>query len=343
MNIVFAHFNTPIPKHLSLNIRRTNYLFPEHDIHLITNLNPKNLKRIDVNVFYFQENREWNLLENQLQHDRRFRGNFWFTSAARFLAFADFSRSNPGELLHLESDVIISRDFPFELFTKSKAPIQFPIVNDTLAIASCLYIKNLKAANYLAKITLNQALCDVRTTDMHILRLISNDKKSGFALLPTAPSTRQSMSKVSKKFLSDNSKSVAYYKGLFDGFNIGRYLFGDDPRNKRGFSKLREVDVNSYLDVRKLLFSMKSNRDFPFVYNFESKKHLPVFALHIHSKKLALFRVKQSPKHIRSAVQLASSPSKTIFSVRTFLKSMIKSLVRRTSKFMSNSNLLKSP
>ena len=51
MNIVFAHFNTPIPKHLKLNLARTYKLFPNHKIYLITNLKPKSLKNIDVNIF----------------------------------------------------------------------------------------------------------------------------------------------------------------------------------------------------------------------------------------------------------------------------------------------------
>jgi hypothetical protein len=335
MNIVFAHFNTPIPKHLKLNLVRTYKLFPNHKIYLITNLKPKSLKNIDVNIFHYNHGKNWDLLQNQLKHDAKFRGNFWFTSTARFLAFSDFARLHKGDFLHLESDVIISKDFPFNLISKSKSLIQFPIVSDSLAIASCLYIKNLKAANFLANVTMTQALRDDKTTDMHILREISKDKKSGFGILPTAPSASESMPEVGEKFLKSNSESISYYKGVFDGFNIGRYLFGDDPRNKRGFTKLRHVDVNNYLNVIKLKFSMNNSRDFPLIYDFESKKHIPIFALHIHSKKLALFEIQRGLKIIRRAVEKSDAPTKIIFLPTTFFKSIKKSLMRRAAKLIS--------
>jgi len=335
MKIVFAHFNTPIPKHLKLNLVRTSSLFPEHQIFLITNLKQKIFINNNVSIFDFHENKKWHLLNNQLQHDKGFRGNFWFTSAARFLSLAEFSKLYEGELLHLESDVIISKDFPFNLLSKSKALIQLPIVSDSLAIASCLYIKNSKVANYLAKKTLLEALSYTKTTDMHILRVISNDKKSGFKVLPTAPSMSYSMSGVSNKFLKANSNSISFYGGVFDGFNIGRYLFGDDPRNKRGFSKLRESDIDNYLNVRKLKLLMNKTRDFPLVYDLETKKYIPIYALHIHSKKLALFSVRRGSKCISQAVEAADAPTRTIFLPLTFFNSIKKSLIRRVSKLFN--------
>jgi hypothetical protein len=41
MSIVFAHFYTPLPKHLILNIKRTIKMFPEQQIFLVTDLDPK--------------------------------------------------------------------------------------------------------------------------------------------------------------------------------------------------------------------------------------------------------------------------------------------------------------
>jgi len=332
MNIVFAHFNTPIPKHLRLNLARTKSLFPNHKIYLITNLNQDKTKDVYADVYHYNNHKEWDLLLNQLGHDKGFRGNFWFTSAARFLALAEFSKSNEGEFIHIESDVIIARDFPFELFSKSKAEIQYPIVSDSLAIASCLYVKNSKAANCLASTTISEALKDSKTTDMHILRTISNDEKSGYGMLATAPSARNSMPKVSDEFLKNNSEAISYYHGIFDGFNLGRYLFGDDPRNKRGWSKIRDSDTTNYLDVRKLQFSMNSDREFPFAYDSQSNKYIPIFSLHIHAKKLALFDIKSSSKKIRKAVEAAQDPTKSVFSTLTLIKSIKDSLLRRFTK-----------
>lgn len=329
MNIVFAHFNTPLPKHLKLNIARTKYLFSGHKTYLITNLNRNKIKNVCADIYQYENHKEWDLLLNKLGHDKGFRGNFWFTSAARFLALSEFSKSNEGEFIHIESDVIIAKDFPFELFSKSKAMIQFPIVSDSLAIASCLYIKNSKAAHFLARATISEAFKDSKTTDMHILRTISNDKTAGYGMLASAPSSTYSMPKVSSTFLKTNSDSISYYQGIFDGFNLGRYLFGDDPRNKRGWSKLRDSDMINYLDVRKLQFTMTSDREFPLVYDPQSNKYIPIYSLHIHSKKLALFDIKQSSKIIREAIEVAQDPTKSVLSILTLIKSIKNSLIRR--------------
>ena len=333
MNLVYVHLNTPIPKHLALNLKRSRTLFPAHTIYLVTNVRQKSLKRMNVNVFYCKEDNNWHSLNDLLQHDKEFRNNFWFTSAARFLAMAEFSRENEEDFLHVESDVIISRDFPFQQLSKSSALIQFPLVSDSLGIASCLYIKNSFVANYLASKTLSEAFVNYKTTDMHVLRIVSNDSNSGFKMLPTAPSERYSITTVSEYFLNENSQAISYFRGVFDGFNLGRYLFGDDPRNKRGISKVRISDTSNYLDVRRLKLIMDSSREFPLIYNHETNEYLPIFALHIHSKKLALFSVKRSRKYIMKAVESFDSPPKTLFSISIFLKSIKYALIRRIHRF----------
>jgi hypothetical protein len=338
MNLVYVHLNTPIPRHLARNLKRSRTLFPEHAVYLVTNVRQKSLKQMNVNVFYCKEDSNWHSLNDLLQHDKEFRSNFWFTSAARFLAMAQFSREYEEDFLHLESDVIISRDFPFQQLSKSSALIQFPLVSDSLGIASCMYIKNSLVANYLASKTLSEAFVDSKTTDMHVLRIISRDSNSGFKMLPTAPSDRYSIDTVNEYFLNENSQAISYFRGVFDGFNLGRYLFGDDPRNKRGISKLRVSDVSNYLDVRRLKLIMTSAREFPLVYNHESNEYFPIFALHIHSKKLALFSVKRSRKYIKKAVESFESPPKTLFSISIFLKSIRHALIRRFHKFMHSMN-----
>ena len=332
MNLVYVHLNTPIPKHLQLNLERSTTLFPDHNVYLITNVIQKSLKKLNVNIFFCQENHDWILLNDLLQHDKEFRNNFWFTSLARFLALAEFSLEIKEAVLHVESDVIISEDFPFHQLSSSSALIQFPIVSDSLAIASCLYIADSQTANYLALKTLSEASVNYKTTDMHVLRAASTDPISGFGILPTAPTRSYSETPINDKFLGENTKALRYYNGVFDGFNIGRYLFGDDPRNKRGFSVLRESDFINYLDVRRLKIAMNGDREFPYIYDYETNNYLPVFALHIHSKKLALFSTTQSRKHIKQSVRNYELPPKTTFSISIFLKSVKNAIPRRISQ-----------
>jgi hypothetical protein len=117
--------------------------------------------------------------------------------------------------------------------------------------------------------------------------------------------------------------------GVFDGFDLGRYLFGDDPRNKRGISTVRENDTRTYLDVRNLNLIMRPERDFPFLSNSESDLYVPVFSLHIHSKNLKLFEIKKSKKIIKNHVLNSKKEPSTIFIFSVFIKSASKSLKQR--------------
>jgi hypothetical protein len=329
MNLVFAHFGSPIPKHLARNLKRAAFLFPTHKIFLITDLQLDNAAFAEVTIYKYVYDQDWWKLYSQLEHSKDFRDNFWFTSTARFLALADFSNSFDEEFLHIESDVIIAHDFPFEKLSNAKYDFMFPIVSDSNAIASTIYIKNAKAANYLAKFALIESEKNNLTTDMYILSELSKNREVNFAPLPTAPTGSYGISGPTNRFLQMSDFLILSFGGVFDGFDLGRYLFGDDPRNKRGFSTLRHNDTRTYLNVRNLDLVMRDERDFPFLTNITSDFYVPVFSLHVHSKNLKLFEIKKSKKLIKNYVLNSKKEPKTIFVFSVFVKSAVKSLKQR--------------
>ena len=332
MNLVFAHFGSSIPKHLARNLKRATLLFPTHQIFLITDQKMEKCISEKVTIYEYRYNQDWLKLQSQLKHSRDFRENFWFTSTARFLALADFSNSLKEEFLHIESDVIIADDFPFEKLSKANYDFLFPIVSDSNAIASTIYIKNSEAANYLAKFSLMESEKNNLTTDMYILSELSKRSDVNFAPLPTAPTDSYKQSKVKNNFIQMSDLLILKFGGVFDGFDLGRYLFGDDPRNKRGFSTLRDNDTRTYLDVRNLNLVMSPERDFPFLTNNSSDFHIPVFSLHIHSKNLKLFEIKKSKKSIKNYVLVSKKEPRTIFIFSVFMKSALKSFNRRLKR-----------
>lgn len=329
MIIVFAHFYTQLPKHLILNIKRTIALFPDHEIFLVTDLDLDGTIIQKLKVFKYHPDSNWLRLESILTHNKEFRGNFWFTSIARFLAIAEFAKIHNDEILHLESDVIISSDFPFKLLSETKPLFLFPIISDSQAIASCLFIRNSAAAEYLANLVILESLNNSQTTDMFVLRKLTRINGKEFELLPAAPSQKNAMPSVNDNFLKDNSNMVAYFGGIFDGFDIGRYLFGMDPRNRRGFSILRAFDPTVYLNVRELNLQVENNREFPYVLDIYTKKMIPIFSLHIHSKKRDLFIPTKANRIIRKAVKESKYPPKRIFYLRIFLTSVRFAMLRR--------------
>jgi len=332
MNLVFAHFGSNIPKHLDRNLKRATLLFPAHQIFLITDRQLNKDKYDKVSIYTYTYKQDWWKLHSQLNHSKDFRDNFWFTSTARFLALAEFSDSFNEEFLHIESDVIIASDFPFEKLSKANYDFMFPIVSESNAIASTIYIKNSEAAKYLAKFALTESGKNSMTTDMYILSELSRKNEVNFAPLPTAPVWSYEKSNSGNSFLQMSDALILSLGGVFDGFDLGRYLFGDDPRNKRGFSTLRDNDTTTYLNVRNLKLVMRPERDFPFLVNTESDFYTPVFSLHVHSKNLKLFEIKKSRKVIKNYVLNSKKEPSTVFVFSVFIKSALKSLKQRLKR-----------
>lgn len=328
MNIVFVHFLSKPPKYLTLNIERTIKLFPEHRVFLITDLDQSNFKIKGLNYQKYKKEENWIKLENFLTHDKTFRRNFWFLSVVRFLALASFMQEKNGAILHIESDVMISADFPFELLSDLESEFAFPIVNEYQGIASCLYIKNSNSAEYLRDLTLIEAEKNPKTTDMHILRVLSKVNRDVFQILPSAPLGKQEIVNDDEMFY-ENKKAISYFKGVFDGVDIGMFLFGQDPRNKRGFTTIRKPTPGAYLDVSKKSLTMMGNRDFPYIYDLISQQMIPIYTLHIHCKNRDLFKLTRSRSIMSKAVDNSKNQPKTEFYFLVFVNSLKVSLIRR--------------
>lgn len=328
MNIVFAHFNSPLPKHLVENLRRSVEVFPDRSVYLITDLQAPGINVPKLNIFHLKKSDQWTRLENLLAHPKSFRHNFSLTSTARFLSLADFSLSVPGELLHVESDVVLSPDFPFFAISKYGSKISFPIVNHELGIASILYLRDSEAAEFLARRTLQAASENPMTTDMHILSEISKIQGGYFQLLPTCPSDRIVQPNSPDDFLRENSKAIQKFHSFFDGGDLGRYLFGDDPRNWGGRPPVRHNPSNTFYSIRNITLSIDDTRTFPFILNRRGNQKIPIHTLHVHSKEPKIFTEKKQAKIIRKAVRNADRPMRHRFFPLHFCRTIIKRLAK---------------
>lgn len=329
MQIVFAHFYSRLPHHLLLNLKRTSSLFPEHEVLLITDQDSKQIYLPGLQVASYKPSPAWHKIESNLSHPTDFRNNFWFISLARFIAIAEVAKEWSKPFLHIESDVLLAPDFPFELFLSLEKDFAFPIVSQDRAIASCLYFKNGYAAEELSRFTMDSVLSNNSSTDMHILKDFVNKHPEKVQVIPSAPNQFSAFQNSSEEFLNQTKSGISHFNGIFDGFDIGRFLFGDDPRNDRGFSVLRKNDSKTYLDVSKIDLLITENRDFPSVRNSLDFSVLPIYSLHVHSKKLNIFRGNRTNKSIRKAVLNSKKRSKKVFLFSIFLKSLILAVRRR--------------
>ena len=333
MKIVFAHFGNRLPKYLTLNIERCKTLFPNIPIVLIANRECKVPRIGGIEVSIYDTSSEWLQLDRNLSHPKDFRENFWLTSLARFLAFEDYMSNYPGEILHVESDVILSKDFPFDTFSNLDRPIAFPILSNSQGIASTLYIRNHETAALLVSVTLEIASKDSKTTDMLVLRSFYKSYPEKTQLLPIGPLGKSAYQNFGDgTILAEINSAASIFDGCFDGLDIGYYLFGVDPRNAKGKKYLRKPLANSFLNMKETNIEYSSSRNFLNISSNLSEPGIPIFSLHIHSKNTKLFQIGQSTKLFQMAAKNYLLPESIDFVPRIFLYSIIQAVKRRISK-----------
>ena len=273
-----------------MNMARTHHHFPNEEIVLITNSNqyflPSWIKR-----YKYSQDEMWNLIESKLEHPKNFRKNFWMTSLARFSVLASYQRSINDSILHIESDVVIAKDFPMEIFRKNNEHSAFPIISKERGIASVLFIPTRDHATNLETIIRNSIQENPETTDMLILRKYYDCFRNRVLPLPIGPSGAENYRKFTDSDLFPQWESgVEVFGGVFDGWDIGGYFFGTDPRNARGISWLQREVPSEFGNVGKWKVEYSSNRNF--LNLLSGGKSLPIYALHLTSKRLPLYRKK---------------------------------------------------
>ena len=333
MKIVFVHFGTRAPKHLIFNILRCRKLFPDTPIVLITNRECALPKSIDSEVYFYAPSAEWHQLNQNLSHPKDFRENFWFTSLARFLALENYLASNEGEIIHLESDVILSQDFPFNNFSSLEKPLAFLILSRNEGIASHLYIRNHESSERLVNFLLQLSKEDSRTTDMVMLKKFYDLNQNLVQALPTGPlfsNTYQEFT--SEKLMQDMGIGIDEFNGYFDGADIGIFLYGIDPRNERGKKVMRRTIAGNFLNVREIKFKWSESRNFPNVISEFHGLELPLYSIHIHSKNLVLFRTPRIHFALKKGVDKFQFPESKVFVFSIFLQLVVASLGRRLNR-----------
>jgi hypothetical protein len=332
MNIVFVHFGVEVPAHLARNLERTIKLFPAHSIALITLPKTRipfidNLNRID----YLPDEFYWEI-SSRLSHPKDFRLNFWANTLTRFLALNSYMQQVQEEFIHVESDVILAQDFPFNKFSAFQKSIAFPVVNSEQGIASVLYLKDVSAAAELIRVIKSELESNSYTTDMLILRALYDKATHAVQVLPTGPSSSKCFNgDMNDETLIRIRESLKQVGGIIDGLDIGYYLFGEDPRNHRGKRIMRSLLSAYYLNPRSLQYSYSTNREFIDVVTPDGP--IPIYALHIHSKNLGLFDLSFSRKIMKRAVLESNNPPSFDFLPRIFFKSVMTSVTRKIKVF----------
>lgn len=230
--------------------------------------------------FLVREMERFAHVQARLSHNLSFWGGFWFLTIKRFFLLHKFMEETGGsDVLHVESDVLLLPEFPFEALIRLDCELAFPLVDDQHAAASVMYIKNFDAINKLVDyIDSDQLSHD--DTDMKILAKYAKEN-SKVKVLPSIVECK-----------TFESKTNELFEGIFDGATYGQYLFGLDPKNNLGRRTLFKPLYGHYAQAYAYSYKvvMKNRRYGLRVVNTDGGEY-PIYNLHIHSKDLRAFEL----------------------------------------------------
>lgn len=332
MEIVFVHLNTRVPRYLYWNIRTHIERFPEHRVTLIHSKHIKAPSIAGLNTTPADEDHRWRKLDQLYSHPKNFRANFWLTSSVRLFALENYLKKFRNEIIHLESDVVLSPDFPFDKFSELKESLAFPLISNNRGVASVVYIRNIEAARILTSTLIKEASIDRQTTEMLSLRKVYERFQAKVHIISIGP-TPSFFRNIEAKIMESFMESFHHFKGIFDGAEIGQFFLGTDPRNRRGRKVLRNDLMNGYIDVTSLALEFNAKRRFVNVISKKESISIKLFAIHIPSKETKYFRSKSQCKALKKACKESNRGSKIQFVKKTIIMSIFQSAARRASQF----------
>jgi hypothetical protein len=261
-----------------------------------------------------------------------FRDGFWVKTLERFFALQAFSSFVDAPFIHIESDVIIFDNFPFECFSELDGEIAFPVLAKGLGIASVLWFMNgIALSNFLTYIE----RFDLAINDMEILGAYLSEHPSRVSVLPTA-----SVDMVFSEY-SDLARDVLQvnypiFNGYFDGATLGQFIFGLDARNSFGLRKVGFNHRNHPINPDLLSFSFQNNNLI-----LSQHKQSNVFNLHVHSKDIKAFDYRGRNSYLLKVTELRMIRPHTIFSFGDAWFHLSDIFVRGLRKIFANEDRLR--
>lgn len=265
------HLGPAKVRHLWENIKRMKRLYPDKTITVIysDNSHKRNIIRSGAQPFLYRTSSEDEDLLSGISQNRLFREGFWRFSLERLLALEAWHSSSRIDLpmLHLESDILTFKNFPFEELGKSEA-LSWIQVTETHDVSAILYSPSIEKTTWLARSIRQELIRNPSLTDMTILNQIRQKNPDSVRLLPSL-----------------SNPAVEEFQGIFDGASLGMWLTGRDPRNDFGIIR-RHLKFEDAIDQAGEAEYLLDNE---LLFHKDESGSYPIYNLHVHSKRLNLF------------------------------------------------------
>lgn len=293
---IFVQLGNPAPLHLIANIDRHIRLFPNIPVTVISD-NQNNFIGLNFNQIQFHHyspNLEFNLAFADTNHNLQFRNGFWRHTIERLIALADYHSTCPNDaILHIESDVILLPQFPWEKLLEVKT-LLWGRYNQIRDVAALLYSPNLDSSLWLQNQIILRTQFNNEITDMTVLSEISHTHKKHIGLFPSIDPNQTSLWNLNSQPNSDEIEhectSFEKFQGIFDAQSIGMWFAGIDPKNFFGISIIHDDSIlksgESFIDPSKVIYNYSDHSGLTII---SDNKETRLWSLHVHSKNLRLF------------------------------------------------------
>ncbi len=278
---VYIHLGLRFPRHLQSNLLRHRNLFPSQRIVVIVDREIKFVLPSGVEEFRYSESINEALMFEKMSEklDFDFQKGFWKYTFQRFFALRNFHFTTPNTpILHIESDVIVMPNFPWENFSEIKS-VSWMEVNQDSDIAALVYSPNFEKTDFFVNKISEYAIQDPSTNDMLSLKKFARENPHEHTYLPTITRTNK---RDFSKYTSEDEDSKQMFGGTFDPLALGLWYFGQDPKNSFGFRK-RYIDDTSHF-----VSPTKTNLELVDRILFNNGTDV-IYSLHVHSKYLPFF------------------------------------------------------
>lgn len=294
MDIVLTYSGSKRLKYLLRNIHYLKHNFPSHNLTLIVDDQRSfNFYSKHVNCV-LAENPSPNMksLFSKLSHDETFWDGFWYRTLKRFFMLEEFLRKTPKTpILHIESDVLLLPNFPFDDFRQITNGLAFPVISEDLGVASVLYIPELKHLTEFLDFCHDISQNSPRETDMTLLAKFAKFSRNAL-VLPTLLGSQIKLLGQQSLELRSEFTNQKLFRGLFDGATYGQFLFGIDPRNNLGRRSLFIQYAHHFAKPRVMQFCLANQKSgFSLQIGIQDDTTYPLYCLHIHSKDLRVFDI----------------------------------------------------
>ncbi len=334
----FVHLGKSPVRHLWLNLRRHQILFPEIEPYVILD-ELVHIKQLPTGVKYYLFKRENNFLNDDVFNglDQNFRRGFWRFSLERLFALEEFHRKNPElRIMHIESDVLLLPNFPWKQL-ENVDQILWNNYNVDRDVSALLFFPSYSLHRDFLEDIQEELKGNPKHTDMTVLAAVRDSHKSSYSLFPSLAQSqmqlRSPLNSSPEALISKISDDKFFNGGIFDGAPFGMWLAGHDPRNNYGKALIHDSSPlssgDSVIDPRNVAYEMDIEGNL-FIKSLHGGDNLALWNLHVHSKSLKLFSENWTDE-LRRLVNLSENPKEIpFFSYPALVEMMIQSIKGRT-------------